>query len=365
MRFLPNGTPDSTFGNNGLSISYLGTNNGNVNFSEILCTSNDTKIVLGEVSNNLKAIAFSSEGVVETSYGVNGIFSDSIANGYSLKAINIDDTFFYAYQINEDSIVFKKLLPSGFLDSNFGLDGSLLLNFNNQDFAFLKSIIVLPDNCVGVVVVSSEFIKISCFSSNGILINTITIDCEIQYLSNSYIALQEDDKYIIADFFYPNNIAIKRFTNQSLVPHITYLNDSLYSNVENPVLAYQWYLNDVIINDATNASYQPSAEGTYSVTVTDTVECGYFTSTFQLETVSIPAIEDQTLLIYPNPTKDFIKVKCFNGCKSYEILDAKGCTVLRGKFNAESSIIDVSNLSNGIYMIRTDEGEVKRISVNK
>lgn len=62
---------------------------------------------------------------------------------------------------------------------------------------------------------------------------------------------------------------------------------------------------------------------------------------------------DNNVAIYPNPATDKLNVVA-EGVKNIEIIDATGRVVLNTK-NAGS--IDISNLSNGIYMVRTITNE--------
>lgn len=69
-------------------------------------------------------------------------------------------------------------------------------------------------------------------------------------------------------------------------------------------------------------------------------------------TLSVPETTiDTHFVIYPNPVKNEINVKTnlINLGSFYSIYDQLGKTVLTGKLNTENNIIDISNLSKGIY----------------
>jgi hypothetical protein len=67
--------------------------------------------------------------------------------------------------------------------------------------------------------------------------------------------------------------------------------------------------------------------------------------------------------IYPNPAKDKINIVGKN-IKKVEIVNLNGQIVKSRTINSENYIIDVSDLSKGLYFIKINNGrEVKKIVV--
>ncbi len=60
---------------------------------------------------------------------------------------------------------------------------------------------------------------------------------------------------------------------------------------------------------------------------------------------------------YPNPSNDILYIKNSNNLKSlpYNIFDQNGVKVLSGKLTSETTMIDIHQLSTGIYLIKFDE----------
>ena len=363
MRFLPNGIPDSTFGNNGISIKNFSPANSNESHYRInmYSPSIERKIVIGEASNILKSFAFNNEGVVDSTYGLNGIFTDSILSLYEVKTLLIGDTIFYTYQLNSDTIISKKILPNGTLDVNFGTNGLLILSYGEFNSVFFKSIEALSNNSFAIYSIHSGIPRVSIFSTDGFLISYFDINKNIQNYWGAYISLEENGKCFITDNFNGNNLVFNRFVSESLVPQITFLNDSLNTNVVSPTLAYQWYFNDEAIENAIYSTYQPTTPGNYSVTITDTVECGQYTATFELETVGMNLYKDYSFVVYPNPTSGHIFIKSIQENKSFKMINSTGQVVLEGNLINENLPIDISLFSNGLYLIVTDQGQTKRI----
>ena len=130
------------------------------------------------------------------------------------------------------------------------------------------------------------------------------------------------------------------------------------------------------------------SDGCYSVTVYDTygdgICCyngnGYFriyngsaatiiTNDFQ---VGVEELESSELFIYPNPTTGIIKINSniLNSQFSVKLFDLTGQVVLKkeGDISAYFSQLDISELSNGLYIIQFDlNGRLinKRVLVNK
>jgi hypothetical protein len=68
----------------------------------------------------------------------------------------------------------------------------------------------------------------------------------------------------------------------------------------------------------------------------------------------MPDEEEEEILLFPNPTKDVLKIRCRipdAGCRMIEIFTIDGRKILE-KEMTEQSTIDVSKLPAGVYMIR-------------
>ncbi|MFA9215083.1 MAG: T9SS type A sorting domain-containing protein [Candidatus Methylacidiphilales bacterium] len=62
-------------------------------------------------------------------------------------------------------------------------------------------------------------------------------------------------------------------------------------------------------------------------------------------------ISNPSFQVYPNPSKGEIKINGLTNNTQLEIFDLKGALVKNDLIN-ENNIIDVSNLRNGIYLIK-------------
>jgi len=67
--------------------------------------------------------------------------------------------------------------------------------------------------------------------------------------------------------------------------------------------------------------------------------------------------EQDLFSVFPNPAKNTINIKADNKLigKPYSIYDYSGKVVLIGKINSENTVIEISNLSGGIYLFSVGE----------
>ncbi len=75
--------------------------------------------------------------------------------------------------------------------------------------------------------------------------------------------------------------------------------------------------------------------------------------TLNVGTLSVDDNWVQSLSIYPNPAKDIINIKLNNYQNtSATLYDISGRLMFEKKLNSDISSIDVSNLNNGMYLLK-------------
>lgn len=74
-----------------------------------------------------------------------------------------------------------------------------------------------------------------------------------------------------------------------------------------------------------------------------------FGPNFTLPFVGINNTEEVSVSVYPNPTTSIVNIEA-EGLKDVEVLDMAGRTVM----TTNKSVVDMSNLSNGVYMFRVN-----------
>lgn len=97
----------------------------------------------------------------------------------------------------------------------------------------------------------------------------------------------------------------------------------------------------------------------------------YYDKSFRI--MSLPTLgvkevsQSNKIIVYPNPSNDFIKVELSNDEKdpTYTIMDQLGKIVLSGKLPNETSVIDITKLSKGIYFLKIGEQKQEAFKVIK
>jgi uncharacterized repeat protein (TIGR03803 family) len=134
--------------------------------------------------------------------------------------------------------------------------------------------------------------------------------------------------------------------------------------------SYQWLdcANNIAIPAATNSSFTPTSSGSYAVMVTNSNNCSDTSTCINYVTTSVPSTEIASdITLFPNPFTDKIQVEAnaeFVG-SVYFLFDETGKTVLSGKLIAENTILDLSNLSVGIYWFTVGTDRKKSFKVIK
>lgn len=136
---------------------------------------------------------------------------------------------------------------------------------------------------------------------------------------------------------------------------------TIFSSTE--AAAYQWYLNGDLIEGATEQTYVPEQNGTYSVEIENADGCSIFSADFDLIDLSTSRSDATEIRLYPNPTDGMVT---FSGLSTDQkiqrlrVSNLAGTTVLETTdFNGQ---IDLSEWPSGTYLItfRLENSEVVR-----
>ena len=120
--------------------------------------------------------------------------------------------------------------------------------------------------------------------------------------------------------------------------------------------AYQWRLNGIDIPGATSSSYNVTQNGTYDVWVTEngctklseSVVYNYFP-------VGIEDTKAISFSLYPNPAATQLNLNLTNeGNANLCICNIEGAVIFQSQISAKNTI-DVSKLSQGIYILRVEQ----------
>ena len=166
----------------------------------------------------------------------------------------------------------------------------------------------------------------------------------------------------ITDSLLATATAIVTITDPAL-PVITASSTSLSTNsIGN---GFQWYMNGVIIPNATSASYNVTQNGNYTIAVTSS-GCTTTSNAYNFNSIGIDEVFlNNNVSVYPNPASSQITIKfdavplSLNPAKQDVLIEVKnelGQTVkkagVKQLLNGKNEIIvDVANLPIGIYFV--------------
>jgi hypothetical protein len=133
------------------------------------------------------------------------------------------------------------------------------------------------------------------------------------------------------------------------------------SNIANP--GFQWFLNSTIIPNATSATYTPTANGTYTVQITNlnsAASCAIpLSQGFSVNLTGIyNTLATKTLVIAPNPASDYLNINIVLEASSdltFELSDINAKIVYHEILSNVTEInknISLENLNKGLYFLR-------------
>ena len=135
-------------------------------------------------------------------------------------------------------------------------------------------------------------------------------------------------------------------------------NTATFTNLSTSIantLNYSWNFGDGNTSSIASPSHTYTSSGTYTITLiaSNCIFSHTITKTIQVGALSINENAVGNFEFYPNPTTNQITLKVDNQLLGsvYTIYDTIGKSVLNGEISSELNVIDLGNLSNGVYII--------------
>ncbi len=129
--------------------------------------------------------------------------------------------------------------------------------------------------------------------------------------------------------------------------------------------AYQW-LDDMlnIISGANNQTFDPPAEGFYSVIVNNSFGCESLSAPFNFLFAGIIEQNDNSFMLFPNPAQDFLTIssKLAGQIVSITINDLTGKTIINLNVYVEANkpiTIDCQLFNTGLYFITIEANDLQ------
>ena len=377
IRYNSDGTLDNNFGIGGI------VNTGFYNITKIKFNSVTNKIVVGAVTrvgtNDYFSIGcYNSNGSIDTTFNNNGVLTFPTAYSFpKISDIKFDssnriiacgsyhfDSNYYSSFATDNFLC--RVNNDGTLDNSFSDDGILIVDkgtYNSEKFNESNAIIlksngsILIAGTIGTDPSSGRNFSLYEVNSNGILtspnmplqFNVVNSKSDIA----SSMAVDNFGKIILAgksgNGSLQNSFSLLRlnsdytvdttFGTNGVVTTFSELNNNRLYNIaiqpDNKIVAIG------TIKLGSNASFQ------------DKMCLVRYLGTAALGNSHFNNNEFQ---IYPNPvsTKLNLQVSSIsNNNYNYEISDINGRILIKGFIEQENSVIDLENLSKGIYIIKT------------
>ncbi|MDC8000904.1 T9SS type A sorting domain-containing protein [Aequorivita todarodis] len=419
VRYLPDGSIDTTFGDNGLVV-YDNPEYENQYYEKIL-SQNDGKIIAGAAfyhnSENIYAAhRYLSDGSIDTDYGANGeiiVSSEWVTQGDMI--LQSDGSLLVVCSSFENGLfnfVLKRFLPNGTLDINFGDNGAVI--GDGVISSMLDTKIGLTDN-EKIVVLANYYntgnsTKVLLrFNNNGSYDNSfgtdgiaaITIDQKYRsigmaiyndgkiavhsgyidyqsyeahtlisrYLSNGDLDISFGDSgYINPDIDNMVIVKILAQDNQRLLTYGTLIADFQEGGGPSFMNRYKLggSLDSTFIFESSPALYYQAdmilqQDGKIVCLMTtpwyvgneDIIMKRYFNNP-----LNITEFQNQKTTVYPNPSSGIFTVEreFYFEKEVYQITDITGKIIASGELNDKQSQIDLSAAQTGIYFLKTSNG---------
>jgi PKD repeat protein len=127
--------------------------------------------------------------------------------------------------------------------------------------------------------------------------------------------------------------------------------------VASPGIAYEWYLNGVLLPNETSQTLLPTQNGNYNVRVYIQENCSSISSIFNVNFAGSELLDgESSVFIFPNPANESVLIKGVDGECSIQIFNYMGQVVFDGK---ATEIINTSAWGAGTYFLRLTDKKGK------
>lgn len=255
------------------------------------------------------------------------------------------------------STYFTPFMEKLFFSATTGPEGTELWSYDPCTGSGLSaSVISMSDSLISLANASS-FQWYYCSSNSSLKMEGETDSIFIAQLSGNYqVEVMGNGCIRRSNCIYVEN-----------KPDIYLSNDTFSTNSLNNA-SYQWYDCDSkqIISGATSLTYKALTSGNYAVIVSlngisDTSDC----LEYELLPNGINQLSQTKYSVYPNPAENFvvIKMSSFIESKKAHIVDLQGKKILEIYLNSKETIIDLSELNPGMYLMEIEGEKFQKIII--
>lgn len=366
-RYLPNGSIDMSFGSNGEVVTLSAT----YNECQLALLNDDSFIAVGKlVDHGISKVAlkkYMPDGTLDYSFGNNGIVITGVGNessyGVNLEIAQDNKIVVLANSLENSvySQVLLRYLPNGGLDTTFGNNGIASIT-NDPDYTS-RNIALYNDGKIAVA--SSSFDYQNERSYNLIFRYLSDGTRDTSFGNNGYvnphgytliiskIEVQQNQRLLVfgevSNFMEGGGpFFLKRY----------HYDGNLDTGFSFSINSDSYFVSDMLIQQDGKIvclANTPWYEGQEDIIMERHIN----------NPLSVPEFETQKAIIYPNPSKGiFIVEREFPlENNSYQITDIVGKVIANGELSNHQTQINLSTFQSGMYFLKT-ENEVIRLLKN-
>mgnify|MGYP003108978594 FL=1 len=355
-RFLPDGSIDTSFGNNGEIIVFP----ENIYKGDVTLLDDDSFIAVGRIfDSGISKVAlkkYTSNGMLDTSFGNNGIVITDVGNesNSALKvALAQDDTIVVLANSQDNGVssqVLLRYLPNGVLDTAFGNNGIVTI-VNDPDFT--SSNIALYND--GKIAVHSSFLDWQFDIMNNLIFRYLPDGSfDASFGNNGYInpnrnnfiisgiEVQENQRLLVfgelTDFFEGGGpFFINRY----------HLGGHLDTGFNFTINSSEYFVSSMLIQQDGKIVCLASAawyNGQEDIIIERRVN----------DPLSSPEFQNKRTTIYPNPSNGIFTIEReFPETSEYQITDIIGKIIASGELTEKQSKLNLSSVQSGVYFLKT------------
>ncbi len=372
LRYNSDGSPDNTFGGDGIVIYDIGSPANEAN--DVILQENGKFIVAGNTNMDLAVARFNENGSIDSSFAENGIIiidAGSEIEKFHAAALQFDGKIVITGSTNQDIIVVR-LESDGSLDNSFGENGLIILDIDNDSEDDSRAIAIQEDQKIVIAGTagknnSADFLLVR-FLTNGSLDNTFGNNgiVQLDLATDSYdyarsLAIQSDGKLVVAGFVRLGSVgtndifAVARFNPDGSPDDGFGTNGKVFTSLSP---------NDDVGQKVLIQPDNKILVAGYSFVPT-TFSFGFSVVRYHGETVSVQTYaSDQNLQIYPNPNDGMFTVSIENlPIQKIELYTLTGKNIGLEMDEMRSDYkVDISSFPAGIYLAKvyTDNGVMTR-----
>lgn len=211
LRYNSDGSPDSTFGVDGLVIFDFGSQADEAR--DVILQENGKLILVGNTNTDPAVARFHADGIVDSSFAENGIFTFDAGSGsqnFHAVALQSNEKVVITGTANQDVLIVR-LETDGSPDSSFGVDGMTILDIDNGSEDDSRAILIQADQKIVIAGTTemnfTEDFLLMRFLNDGTPDNSFgnngVVHLDLATGSYDYgrsLAIQSDGRLLVAGF---------------------------------------------------------------------------------------------------------------------------------------------------------------------